>query len=74
MARMPAPALEAKLSRKLLATARAAGGEYLAAAGSGSAGTEAVAAGTNEIARLKSALHDEVLESKQNSRPLLGRP
>ena len=49
---------------ELLAATRAAGAEHLAAAGSRLAGEETVAASADEVARLESALHLEVLELK----------
>lgn len=46
--------------RELLAATRAAGGKHLAAADSGRAGAEAVAAGADKVAGLEGALHDNL--------------
>lgn len=46
--------------RELLAATRAAGGKHLAAADSGRAGAEAVAASADKVAGLEGALHDNL--------------
>ena len=56
--------VKAYLTERVKAATRAAGAEHLAAAGGRLAGKEPVAASADEVARLESALHLEVLELK----------
>jgi hypothetical protein len=58
--------LGASSSRKTLATQSTAGIDDLAARNSGHAGTETMAAGADDLARLKRTLHDEHSKERKN--------